>query len=581
MNITGVSGINFTGISRFEDFNPKYEPLRSGLEQKLDSFIKEENSGKIYSEYRIGHGIDGNWNVFGLGELPSEADINKPAFVIKRNKLKNSDDYERVYRILSSLSSSKIAGPDAVARAYNNGNYYLITTYVPEINQSSGKSNNIMAHFRDLFSSLFELDKRGIFHGDLNPDNIVIQPNGKVGFFDYKWARIVEKVNAFDGKKIQKCLMPKSMFIENAQMFEMASIPKYLKELNPQWGEYFIREYLSAKSEYHQNRYEFLKKYTKNWRNKEEKNIVAQSLAMEKAKAEVYKNPSEAVLKIEEKKFQFLSDFRDAYTRVDANIPNRNILNAPSAYLCSISAVQDFRKAVDNQLSSSGSEQEKLYLKSMEEYGKYWYDNLTSYTRGTFDYIYRLITGNLNYGECGHDFYENKRSPEEFLPNTDLSEFLTSKFKPKYEQNFAYDWVYSDSFMSAYWHEGASEVFHKGMNLPYHLKYECMYFADRIPNFYQSIKESVTADRPLESLNYSELLTLKVKEFMDILKEAYEKEYRNCSTLAGDCYDSSESLFIRVKNYTLDLFNSVFNNLKAENPKDIVVRGYEGMRKFR
>lgn len=572
MNITGISGINFTGISRFEDFNPKYESLRSRLEQKFDHFIEEGS----YPEYRIKQGL------YGLGELPSKTDINKPKFVIKRNKLKKFDDYEREYRILSSLSSSKIAGPDAVARAYNNGNYYLITTYVPEINQTSGRANNIMAHFRDLFSSLFELDKRGIFHGDLNPDNIVIQPNGKVGFFDYKWARIVEKANAYDDKKIQKCQMPKSMFIENAQMFEMESIPEYLKDLsNPQWGEYFIREYLSAKSEYHQNRYEFLKKYTKNWRNKNEQDIVAQSLAMEKAKSEIYKNPSDAVLKIEEKKFQFLSDFKDAYTRIDGNVPDRNILNAPSAYLCSISAVQDFRKSVDKQLSSTNSEHEKLYLKSMEEYGKYWYDNLTSYTRGTFDYIYRLITGSLYYGESGHDFYENKRSPEEFLPNTDLSEFLTSKFKPKYEQNFACNWGYPDDFISEYWHDKANEVFNKGVYLPYHSEYNCGYYADRVPNFYQSIKESVIADRPLESLNYAELLTLRVKEFIDILKKAYQKECQDYLSRVGDCYSSSDSLFNRAKAYTFNLFDAIYNHLRAENPKNIVVLGYEGMRKFR
>ena len=113
---------------------------------------------------------------------------------------------------------------------------------------------------------MFELDKLGIYHGDLNCRNILLNPNGKINFIDYQWTEKVNKVNFFDSTKSEKILLPISTFPENAQMFEMASMPWYMDTFNYKSDrEEFIKKYLEAKSNYHENRYNYIKAITKDW----------------------------------------------------------------------------------------------------------------------------------------------------------------------------------------------------------------------------------------------------------------------------------------------------------------------------
>lgn len=96
---------------------------------------------------------------------------------------------------------------------------------------------------------MFELDKVGIYHGDLNGKNILLDGTGNVNFIDYQWTEKVDKNNLFDNVKSQKTLLPVSNFPENAQMFEMASMPWYMENLDSSIDrEAFLKQYLRAKS---------------------------------------------------------------------------------------------------------------------------------------------------------------------------------------------------------------------------------------------------------------------------------------------------------------------------------------------
>ena len=542
--------VNFQS-SYFEDFNNKYNPIKTLLRKEIDEFIETGANAT-----KLGEGIGGETYRFNHPRLGN--------IVIKKNKTGFSDDYLKEYKNLTQIPTDIIGGQEAVARVNSSGMHYLVSTLVS--GKSVSKTNRYTEeHLKTLFNKMFELDKVGIYHGDLNGKNILIDDNGAVNFIDYQWTEKVDKINFFDSKKSQKILLPIAEFPENAQMFEMASIPHYIDSFDTlAEKETFLKIYLQAKSNYHEKRYEYIKKITKNWFYTSEKERIKQALDSEKAKAAVYKNPDENILKLEMKKFQFLSDYRDAYSHVDPNLPSRNIIASPSSYLCSISSIQDYRKEVMRQLSSSYTKSKSDYLKSMLNYGDYWYNNLISYTKDTYDYIIRMTRKTKNRGEDTHKFYINERNPRIFTPNLDLLESMGGNYKPLYEAGLDSPYLMTYKLQSMY--EEPIRVLDSALS-----DSKSIHQIEKVKSLFNKTRTTTLNKRLLDTLNASELAVLKIREFRGYVKHNFSSYIAN-RTL--------NEMLENAVNFSQELFGSIFTGLQSLNAKNITVKGYEEMRKF-
>lgn len=542
--------LSFKG-SYFENFNDKYDSIKTILRNEIDEFI---NNGANVT--KLGEGVGGETFRFNHPQLGN--------LVIKKNKAGYYEDYSKEYNNLSLIPTDKVGGQEAVARVQNFGEHYLISTLVP--GKYVSKTNRYTEeHLNTLFDKMFELDKLGIYHGDLNGKNILIDKDGSVNFIDYQWTKKINKVNFFDNQKSQNILLPLSEFPENAQMFEMATMPWYLDSFDrPAEKEQFLKTYLNIKSNYHKKRYDYIKKITKNWPYPSEKEYIKEALESENAKAAVYKKVDSNILNLEMKKFQFLSDYRQAYSHVDPNLPNRNILASPSAYICSLSSVQDFRKEVQRQLKFNYDKTKANYLKSMSDYGDYWYKNLTTYTKDTYEYVMRMAKKSLNYNEAPHRFYINERNPRIFNPNLDLLSNLGWRYKPMYDSNFDAP-VYMLNKISELYQTPVG-ILQSTLN-----DEKSIHKIEKLKNIIKKSKDATLFDKHLDSLNLSELAVLKVREFRGYVRHHISSYVAN-ETLCNLLEDSV--------NFSERLFNSIFKGLQYENPKNITVKGYENMRKF-
>ena len=548
-----TSKTSFGSIS-IEDYNSKYSSIRQTLRTEAERFASGGNNARL-----IGSGMGGETFRFSNAALSN--------LVIKRTKPGHTEDYSTEYKNLMAIPTDRIGGQEAVARLRNlsrGSEYYLVSTLVPG-QMSSVHNRYNSSHMRSLFEKMFQLDKDGIYHGDLNGKNILLTPSGTVNFIDYQWTQIVPKSNFYDNTKVERTLLPLSHFPENAQMFEMASMPYYIENLPTNADkEEFMRMYLRHKAEYHSKRYEYIKKITQNWPYSSERAYIQESLKAEKAKAQVYAHPDDSVIKLELKKLQFLSDYRDAYSHVDANLPDRNIIPSSSTYLCSISSVQDYRKEVARQMRSCYDSTKMDYLRSMETYGDFWYRNLCSYTSDTFAYVMRAITKQLETGEDKFKFYINERNPREFTPARELLETMRPEFRTVYESNFSIPMFFSS---------GVETAMTSGIRTAVSTTSDqkSLHHIDKVRNITRKISGLYSEGKYLDLLNATQLATLKVREF-----KSYSRHNLNSYRL-----DSAlNSMYESIVTSTNSLFDRMLSGLKSISANGIVVQGYKNMRQF-
>lgn len=134
----------------------------------------------------MGEGIGGETYKFNHPKLAN--------IVIKRNKTGYSDDYAKEYKNLALIPTHIIGGQEAVARVNNLGEHYLISTLVP--GKCVSRDNRYTEqHLKNLFNKMFELDKLGIYHGDLNGKNILLNSDNTVNFIDYQWTEKIAEMN--------------------------------------------------------------------------------------------------------------------------------------------------------------------------------------------------------------------------------------------------------------------------------------------------------------------------------------------------------------------------------------------------
>lgn len=560
-----INQINFTNNKKQNpsfksafiiQYNDTYSPIKTKLTKELSKFSNGDNNASV-----LGAGKFGETYRFKDAELRN--------VVIKKSKGEYKDNYSQEYNNLIQVPSEKVGGQVGIARAYNptTNEYYLLST-MAEGKEISPFNRFTDSHLKSLFKKMFELDKVGLYHGDLNGKNILLTRSGEINFIDYQWSQIISKTNFFDTTKSKKLLLPVSNFPENAQMFEMATMPYYLQSIGSQKEkEDFLKMYLKNKANYHNERYMLIKKLAQNWPYSAERYSINKSLEAELAKSKVYKNPSDNLLKIELKKFQFLSDYRDAFGHVDEHMLDRNILTSSSSYICSISAVQDFRKEIAKQLRTCYDHDMINYLKAQMEYGDYWYNNLREFSTDTFAYVMRAITKQMDIGEEQHKFYDYDRNPRLMTANKNILDAMDTRFHAKYDRNFEVPYDIKTDMHEIYSEpmDDIRSYSHMSKDLKaYHRR-------KKVQHAYGELKTFEKQGKVLDLLNTSEVMTLKVREFLGYaIHNIYSSKLNR---LLNTMLENSV-------NFTERLHNTILQGLSEIDANKILVQGYSNMRNF-
>lgn len=344
----------------------KYKQMLPSIICEIEDFT---NGNKLFKE--IGKGMFSRVyqmntfkNIIFKQTLSSDTyEAEEKALKLAPQKIKNSqkfigrffDDVRNEYFILTTRVSGKKANPNQVDCRWNK------------------------KRLDNLFMALFEMDKVGFYHGDLNTGNILLAPENKVNFIDYQWAKENKKT-------FSKNIIAEVLFNSNSQMFEMAGLPQYIQKLGKKRSTDFLKKYLQAKSNYSK-----IKSY-----NIEEiiesLNIVTTNESIDKVKkyliseSHVLSDPSEDLIKMEILKMQFLRTYRKALKFFDEPVPNKNILPATSAYIKLLIDIKEMISEIDRQMTISVKNiEESTYLTGLKEYALFWVDKISN----QLDYIFK------------------------------------------------------------------------------------------------------------------------------------------------------------------------------------------------
>lgn len=402
------SNINFEAI-RIRQITPEYSGLKRVLEHEIETFVKSGDNADV-----VGKGLSAT--VYSLKNFKD--------LVFKKSFTKKTDFADEI-RNLKTLPEGLKTVQKFVAQAFDDetGIFYLLTT------KMKGKPANALTnpytenHLKNLFATFFELDKNGIYHGDFNLGNILLDNEGRANLIDFQWLQKIDEKRFFENKP--KILLPPFILNENSQMFEMASFPFYIKDL--QNGKAFMKTYLKEKSLYHENRAQYLKSILPAWRYKDEKSTILKGLNFENAQSLLFKNPDNDILKIETKKIQFLMNFREAFSRQDRNNPESNFITGISSHLMTLSTLQELRSEVSKiQKQKYLSTVKKDYLSSIEEYGAYWFKNISSWLDSMF-------AANIKQAV---NIEHVKSNIDEFNDLTNITKNIDGRFKTYLKETF-------------------------------------------------------------------------------------------------------------------------------------------------
>ncbi len=408
---------------------------------------------------------------------------------------------------------------------------------------------------------MFEMDGTGLYHGDLNNGNIKTLPDGRVNLLDFQFTHQIGKSSFFDEKN--KSTLPDFMLIENAQMFEQAGLPYYLTKIgNKSQAKNFLKLYLSEKSTYHQKRYEYLSRETKNWPYSSDRAQIKKSLEYEKARAEVFKNPSEDVLKLETKKIQFLNSFRESFRRIDKNVPHKNIIPAGTSYLVTLSAIQDFRKEAAKQQRQTSNPNMKAYLNGLEKYGDFWFEKIEDWSNNAFRYPLRHANGNLApWEKIRYNFEDSKVDIENFGAMTNLANSVDDSYSPKYTKGFAFKTqnVLDDINGTCKEINGISS---SGLSL------KARKALNELNSTQNKLANAYNKDWAMDVINLSILCVVRAAQ----LKQAstpYSSTYRAADNIMKNCSEAAETCFEKM-----------LSEISSDNPNSPTLTGYGSMGNF-
>ena len=509
------------------------------LEQNLLSEIKQFVKNGVNTDF-IGSGVFSE--VFRFNRLRD--------FVIKRPF--GNDTLAQEANALKEIPATLPNSQQFVARAYDDDTYkyYLVSTMVdgdsphPKLQPWTNKN------LRSLFTGMLELDKAGLYHGDLNNGNLKINRYGDVNFIDFQWGTITPKIRFYENNSDQ--IMPNFIPIQNSQMFEMAEVPYYLKHVDDsRQGKKFLTDYLTEKSKYHKARLNNIYATTQNWPYSSEISHIEKAKKFEAAQEEVFRSPTDKVLNLETLKIQFLSAFREASKYLDPNTVHKNIIPSGSSYLYTLSSIQALRKKIaDLQNYSYGKMDD--YLKCMKDYADFWYENLSDWTKDAFKYPLRHTQNKLQYWETLHNFNDPKINIEHFDNMTNVIDLVDKNFEVSYTRNFncdTYDIGYYMREVDRY-----INLIKKNQKAKNHSSYRNLIKA------YDNLKKAYNSDKWLDVINNSLLLIRRCGEMQT---SGY------CSNVKVSAVELAENVF-----------KNVYTDINTCGPGGYSFAGYKKMNEF-
>ncbi len=328
-------------------------------------------------------------------------------------------------------------------------NYYLISTFVSGRKAEYPLQPWSSKSFNGLLKTLYDLDAAGIYHNDVNQANCLIDENGRVSAIDYQFA---EKFDPSDASKNSiSYKTPPFMMPSNVQMFEMASLPWYLRTMSKLAPKNEVREifkeYIEAKASYAARRATHMKK----------EGVLGQKAEYEALQARFFKNPSDEILDLQARKLQVMYSFRKTFSIIDPNgKPDKNIVSAIPSFFCTAKAARDMLIYAQCIKAQTQDPLLKKFMGYEIEFAKYWLDEMINEVGvNSNESVWAWIERNaLLRPKClveEQDFGEQGMALVEAGP--DPKDDLSAKFKVSEDLRFGY----IDNIASMVIHQNASK----------------------------------------------------------------------------------------------------------------------------
>ena len=412
-----ISKINLYNYNSSINFSSKVKRVLLGnidekTKENVDIFEETHENAKL-----LGQGLFAQAYLFPDSNIVIKESIpSEPAKITNGNFLHEATNLSRLPERLAN-TQKLVADVET-----EKGNYYLLSTLV------KGKKPDFTtvfwdkSSFKSLFSNLFELDKAGILHGDLNRGNCLLD-NGIVNLLDYQWA------DTFDTDKSDendnKFKFPDFMMPANSQMFEMANIPYYFSKLYEDNTEVNLKDlfktYLNEKSQYCRNRANYLRG----------KGASPEMIEYEQLQAKFLNNPTDEVIKLEAVKLQLLYAFRQSFSMVDKNNSGKhNIISSVSSYLYTALCGKSLVSMAEQLKSNSTDAQFKKFMDYEKKFGEYWKNKITAELSGS------KLSADGEYGTFKWIVRNAQLNPHWKDGKVDADDDLSDKFQSSMNKEF-------------------------------------------------------------------------------------------------------------------------------------------------
>ncbi len=304
-------------------------------------------------------------------------------------------------------------------------------------------------------------------------------------------------------------------------------------------------------------------KKLENWPYSSEIPSLKKAIRMERAKAYLFQNPSKEVQNIEILKMQFLNINRQAYRFVDKNILDKNILQAPSAYLYTLLIAKEFQFYLNKCEKNADTTYMKDYIAGLKDYSNYLFENISGWTINAFSFPIRHLGGALHHWE--HERYNFDKVSIDYGSFRDImkiSEIMPSKIYDDNDSvcndiNELFYGTYDDfSTISQY----VCPIFFKSQKINENF--------DKISALNKKIEKEKEHDKVLNLLNsslYGYYLTIQTEKLIEETKKE--------ATPLNIVY----SIFVKVKleslknsysNLASKLFHNIMSSVISEQYND-------------
>ncbi|OGI01795.1 MAG: hypothetical protein A2Y25_05360 [Candidatus Melainabacteria bacterium GWF2_37_15] len=220
-------------LDRFIDgeIDPKYTKENSGTNGKV-SIIKEEGREPVVIKFS------------------HTEPFNPKTGLVQRVGVNFDKEASNLKLIPDSVkNSTKFIGMKSV-----NGVNYLVISYVEGKNPYANDAPEVtMQHIKSCMDDLFELDKAGLLHRDLLPENVLVTNDGKLNITDYGAGVTFKEMTKMQADP--KYAHPENWLYSNINTFEELFVLPYCKFLTDKDKEEEAKklfvEFLREKGDFH------------------------------------------------------------------------------------------------------------------------------------------------------------------------------------------------------------------------------------------------------------------------------------------------------------------------------------------